>query len=99
MPKVKISVVFLPFRILILGVILAQVIGTIQVYRSNIRLDAKLKVIDAAGYLSIPNERVASRLADLTPAMAGGIFYSLSIGAGLSLCCFSLGWVWARVFS
>jgi HEAT repeats len=46
----------------------------------------------------VPNAAVAARLDSLTTAMAGGLFFTLSIGAGLSLATLIGAWLWARVF-
>jgi hypothetical protein len=74
-------------RTLVLGLLTAQVIATIQVYLSNARLYRTLVAIGDAGYLAIPNQRIMNSLQELGPAFFGGLFFTLSVGAGLSLVC------------
>ncbi len=82
-----------------LGLLVAQVIATIQVYLSNLDLHRKLSAIKAAGYLTIPNQRIMPSLQEFSPAFFGGLFFTLSVGAGLTLLSIGAAWVWNRVFS
>ena len=72
-------------RALFLGMLAAQVIATIQVYLSNVSLHNNITAIKDAGYLAIPNQHILNILPDFGPAFFGGIFFTLSVGAGLSL--------------
>jgi hypothetical protein len=83
---------------LLLGLILTQIIATVQVYLSNASLHDSLLAIKNAGYLAIPNGRVMDGLRDIGPAFAGGLFFTFSIGAGLSLLTIGLTWLWNRIF-
>ena len=56
-----------PVVILICGLCLAQIIGTIQVYLSNLALYNTLSNINSAGYLAVPNRLVMSGLRNLCP--------------------------------
>jgi len=85
-------------KVLLLGLFVAQVLATIQVYLSNIALYHTLTIIGDAGYLVVPNERIMPRLQEFGPAFLGGLFFSLSVGAGLSLASFALAWIWDRIF-
>jgi hypothetical protein len=85
-------------KVLLLGLFVGQVLATIQVYLSNIALYDTLTVIGEAGYLVVPNERIMPRLQEFGPAFLGGLFFTLSVGAGLSLASFALAWTWTRVF-
>jgi hypothetical protein len=87
-----------PFTSLLLGLILTQIIATVQVYLSNASLHDSLLAIKNAGYLTIPNGRVMDGLRDIGPAFAGGLFFTFSIGAGLSLLTIGLAWLWNRIF-
>ncbi len=86
-------------RALLLGLLVAQVIAAIQVYLSNIHLYRSLSAIQAAGYLTIPNQRTMPSLQDFGPAFLGGLFFTFSVGAGLSLLSIGVAWVWHRLFS
>ena len=84
-------------KVLFLGLFLSQAIATLQVHLSNADLYRKLVVIKEAGYLAIPNERVMTTLLDFGTAFFGGLFFTLSIGAGLSAFALAAGWIWDRL--
>ncbi|OPX36328.1 MAG: hypothetical protein B1H12_07260 [Desulfobacteraceae bacterium 4484_190.2] len=86
-------------KVLLLGLLTAQIIATIQVYLSNAGLYHSLISIRNAGYLIIPNQRIMQGLMELSPAFFGAIFFTLSLGAGLSLLTLAAAWIWARLFS
>ena len=86
-------------RVLLLGLLVAQVIATIQVYVSNLDLYHNLSAMQAAGYLTIPNQCTMPTLQDFAPAFLGGLFFTLSVGAGLTLLSIGAAWIWHRVFS
>jgi hypothetical protein len=44
-----------------------------------------MNLISEAGYVAVPNERVQDRLTDPGPALAGAVFFTLSLGAGLAV--------------
>lgn len=77
-----------------LGLIMAQIIATIHVYRSNLDLYATLETLSAAGYLTVPNQHIAEGLKTIGPALGGGLFFTLTIGVGLSVVSFLLAHVW-----
>ena len=89
---------FYAARVVLLGLFTAQVLSTIQVYLSNAHLHRTLVAIGDAGYLAIPNQRIMNSLQELAPAFFGGLFFTLSVGAGLSLICLAAVWVWERLF-
>jgi hypothetical protein len=76
------------------GLLVAQAIGTAFVYRSNTKLQAALTAIDDAGYFAVPNPIVAEHLGDILPALCGGLFYTLSIGTGLTLATWAAMRLW-----
>jgi hypothetical protein len=86
-------------RALLLGLLVAQIIAAIQVYLSNIHLYRSLSAIQAAGYLTIPNQRIMPSLHDFSSAFLGGLFFTFSVGAELSLLSLAAAWVWTRLFS
>ena len=83
---------------LLLGLITTQVIATIQIYLSNLNLYTNLIIIEQSGYLAVPNQNVMPGLKKLAPALCGGLFFTLSIGAGLTLLTAAAAWVWVRLF-
>jgi hypothetical protein len=84
--------------VLLPGLIIAQVIATIQVYLSNTELYRTLQIITDHGYLPVPNERVMPYLKGIPAAFWGGLFFTLSLGAGLSLLSMVAAWGWVRFF-
>lgn len=87
-----------PLACLLSGLIVAQTIATAQVYFSNEKLYTQLKIITSAGYLAIPNQHIMDRLRDFGPAFYGGLFFTLSLGAALSMTAWGLSWIRIRVF-
>jgi hypothetical protein len=84
--------------VLVVGLLSAQIIATAHVYLSNLDLLQATEVVMRSGYLAVPNARVAAHLNALATAMAGGLFFTLSIGAGLSLVTLIGAWLWDRAF-
>ena len=89
---------YYPALALLLGLLTAQVLATAQVYLSNAELHRTLLTIKDAGYFPIPNEQVMTRLQEWGPAIFGGLFFTLSTGAGLSLLSLAAAWIWIRLF-
>jgi hypothetical protein len=85
-----------PVPELLMGMGLAQIIATLQVYSSNLRLFGKMTAVAAAGFLPVPNQQVMPRLLGLDAAFWGGLLFTLSVGAGLSLLSISAAWLWPR---
>jgi len=88
-----------PATALLAGLFAAQVIATLQVYLSNKILYRTLTAINDAGYLAVPNQQIMNRLQEFGPALYGGLLFTLSVGAGLSLLSFAAAWAWDRLFS
>jgi hypothetical protein len=88
-----------PFSVLLLGLILAQMLATVHVYLSNTSLYDSLTAIKDAGYLAMPNPQVMARLHKFKPAFCGGLFFTFSIGAGISFLSFGCAWIWERLFN
>ncbi|MFP4445442.1 MAG: hypothetical protein ACLFPD_04255 [Desulfosudaceae bacterium] len=74
-----------PVRVLVGGLLLAQIIGTVLVWQSNHALLHKLNLLQAAGIYPLPGMGVSPPLSSLSAALAGGLFFALSIGAGVVL--------------
>jgi len=87
-----------PAGILVFGLVLAQILATIQVYLSNNDLYDTVSAIDHAGYLAIPNLMVLDSLQNFWPAFWGGLFFTCSIGTGIALGSMAAGWIWSRLF-
>jgi hypothetical protein len=90
---------FHPAIPLLLGLITSQIIATVQVYISNLDLYAALRLMNYAGYLTVPNQNVLPGLVGVAPAFCGGVFFTLSIGAGISLFSLFTAWMWHHFFS
>ncbi len=95
--RVKINRLLYPVRVLLLGLFTAQALATIQVYLSNAHLYNNLMAIKDAGYLTIPNQRIMHSLQEFGTAFSGGLFFTLSVGAGLTIFSLAAAWVWDRL--
>ena len=84
--------------VLLLGLLVAQCIATLQVYLSNTDLHRTLLVLKESGYLVVPNQQIFSRLLSINSAFWGGLFFTLSVGVFLTFLSWSTLWVWDRLF-
>jgi hypothetical protein len=84
--------------VLLLGLAVAQVIATVQVYFSNSDLHRTLLLLKQAGYLIVPNQQILPRLLSLKSAFWGGLFFTLTIGVFLSFLSWAAAWVYNRLF-
>jgi hypothetical protein len=98
MKKPKPSAPFHPVGILLIGLLMAQILATIQVYLSNLDLYATVSAANAVGYLAIPNQQVMAGLQNFAPAFFGGLFFTFTIGAGITLATMAAVWIWGRIF-
>jgi Ca2+/Na+ antiporter len=87
-----------PFSSLLIGLALAQILASVHVYLSNRDLYDSMMAIKEAGYLPIPNSLVMGQLHKTGPAFFGGLFFTFSIGAGISFLSLALAWIWTRAF-
>lgn len=85
------------FKAILLGLLVAQILSTLLVYESNMGLFERVRAIAEAGYLTVPNAHVVPTLRTFGAAFFGGIFFTLTVGAGLSLFAFAAAWIWDRV--
>ena len=76
------------------GLFTAQIIATLQVFISNLALHEKTSWLDQAGYLTVPNQKVLPTLKMLVPAFNGGLFFTLTVGVGVSLVSLACVWTW-----
>jgi HEAT repeats len=86
-----------PATSILAGLVTSQVIATFQVFLANRSLYDTLTAMDAAGYLTVPNHNTMCRLQEVTTAICGGLFLTLSVGAGVSVLSFAAAWLWDRV--
>jgi hypothetical protein len=87
-----------PFFSLLIGLTLAQILASVHVYLSNKELYDSMIAIKDAGYLPVPNSHVMGQLHKTGPAFLGGLFFTFSIGAGISFLSLALAWIWNRIF-
>ncbi len=80
--------------IILAGLCAAHVIAVLQILQSNARLHRTFTAVKDAGYLAVPNDLVAPSLKTIHTALMGGIFFTLSIGAGVTLLALCSTWVW-----
>jgi hypothetical protein len=80
------------------GLFIAQLIATGFVYKSNLEVHQMVLAAQANGYIAIPYGEAAATLTSWRPAILGGLFYTLSIGVGLTLITWALWHFWDRVF-
>jgi hypothetical protein len=85
-------------KVLLPGLLSAQVLATIHVYLSNSRFYHSLIAIEASGYLAIPNQQIMHGLQGFGPAFFGGLFFTFTAGAGLSILTLAAFWTWNRLF-
>jgi hypothetical protein len=92
----RLQIAVFPAPEMLLGLALAQVIATLQVHASNLSLFAKMTAVAAAGFQPVPSATVLPRLAGFEAAFGGGILFTLSVGAGISLSSMAAAWLWDR---
>ena len=79
------------------GLALSQLLATVFVYRSNTALAQKVADLHREGYLVVPGLLTVPPLESLSAAFWGGVFYTLSIGAALTLLGFAATWLYVRL--
>jgi HEAT repeats len=84
-----------PFFITVLiGLSIAQLVAMAQIYISNLQLFEEVSALHRAGYLEIPTLHSLQRMGTLKPTVFGGLFFTLSTGAGLTLAAIGAVWIW-----
>jgi hypothetical protein len=64
---------------------MTQAVATLQVRHSNLALHAKMTAVQQAGFLAVPNQLVLPSLQTPAAAFWGGLFFTFSVGAALTL--------------
>jgi hypothetical protein len=85
--------------IILWGLMTTEAVASLHVYFGNLSLYDNLTAIQAAGYLPVPGPAAMGRLREVEPALAGGLFFALTLGAGLTLATATAVWAWVRMFS
>jgi len=88
-----------PAAFIAVGLLMAQAIFSLLVNQSNTELLKSLEALHQAGYLIVPNARVMASLDTFLPAFCGGLFFTLTAGAGLVLGTFILIYLWRFVLA
>jgi hypothetical protein len=78
--------------------LITQLIATGFVYLSNLEVYQMVLAAKASGYVAIPHGEAAAALTAWRAAIWGGLFYTLSIGVGLTLATWALWHLWTMVF-
>ncbi len=79
------------------GLAVSQLIATLFVWQSNSDLSKSIQAIAQAGWLAIPAGPAAATLASFAAAWRGGVFFTLSVGTGLTLATWALLYLWQRL--
>ncbi|MEW5725699.1 MAG: hypothetical protein AB1896_21495, partial [Thermodesulfobacteriota bacterium] len=87
-----------PVKAILVGLILSQIWAGLFVYLADLDLYDQITALAEAGYLVVPNRLVLPSLKEVGPAFAGGLFYTLTLGAGLSTAALGLAWFLDRVW-
>jgi HEAT repeat protein len=74
-----------PAAELLLGMVIAQIVAALQVHASNLRLFEQMSAAADAGFVPVPNRLVLPALPGWEAAFAGGLLFTLSVGAGIAL--------------
>jgi len=73
---------------------MAQIIATVQVLISNLVLHEKMSWLAQAGFFTVPNQKILPTLKMIAPAFNGGLFFTLTVGVGISLVSLACAWAW-----
>ena len=79
------------------GLIVAQLLAFLQVYLANDTLFRAMSTVGEAGYFTVPNRITLPTLQLFGPAFWGGLFFTLSVGLGVTLCSLAAAWVWMHL--
>jgi hypothetical protein len=85
-------------RPILAGLIVAQFLAFIQVYLANDALYRAMIAVGEAGYFTVPNRITMPTLNLFGTAFWGGLFFTLSVGLGVTLCTMAAFWVWEQLF-
>jgi hypothetical protein len=87
--------VFLPISV---GLIVAQLIATGFVFLSNLEVHELVLAAEKNDFFAIPHGKAFTALTTWSAAFWGGLFYTLSIGIGLTLLTWTAWHVWTIFF-
>ena len=96
-PKMRHDESLVRFFPIVAGLLISQAIATSFVYRSDLHVLAKATAVQNAGYLAIPAGPVAATLKSFGAAFWGGLFFTLSVGVGLTLATWAAVYLWQRI--
>ena len=88
----------LPLIPVLVGLLSAQLAATIQVGVSNRVLAEKMAFLAAQGYRTVPGGAALPELLSPAAAMGGGLFFTATLGAFLTLLSVLLGMAWHRLY-
>lgn len=84
---------------LLAGLICAQLLATLFVWQSNHLVLQQVQALTSGGWLAIPAGPAVASLETWGAALCGGLFYTLSVGAGLTLLTWAAARLWHGVLS
>jgi len=71
--------------IILAGLLVSQLLGTLQVFISNRAIVRAMSALHDRGLLTVPNETLFAGLQEPGPAFFGGLFFTFTIGAALTI--------------
>lgn len=80
----------------LVGLLVSQILSSANVYFSNLLLHRKIVAIHDAGYLAVPGLDTVPPLTSFAAALWGGLFFTLTAGAALSLLACTAAWFCSR---
>ncbi len=81
-----------------IGLATAQLIALFYVRQTSLGQLQRVEALEAAGWLAIPAGPAAALLNSYGAAFWGGLFFTLSVGGGLTLATWALCSLWQRLF-
>jgi hypothetical protein len=97
-PKKRLKIGAPLFAPIAAGMLTAQMIATGFVYRSDQSVLSLVRAVENAGYFPVPAGPAVASLEGWTAAFWGGLFYTLSIGTGLTLLTWGSLQLWRLLF-
>lgn len=83
---------------LLTGLGVAQIVATAQVYLSDLQIWRDVSALQRAGFLPIPTPSSLEASNRIGTAVFGGLFFTLSTGAGLALVTIAMVWLWGALW-
>ncbi|MEW6266692.1 MAG: HEAT repeat domain-containing protein [Thermodesulfobacteriota bacterium] len=85
------------FRALIAGLVMTQIVASTFVFLSNQEILTRAQSIESAGYLVVPGPAIWPALTSFRTAFNGGMFFTFSSGAGITVVSLALAWLYGRL--